>query len=214
MSASGSPADTPEFAAPAETNTSSENTIATVSSNSIPIDRKSNRSGSSAKLSWSVIQRNQPTVGASMNTSSMEVSDRSKQIKRSDHRTARSPKSSKSPRRDSEARGSDVPMTADPRLDQLLTESMRGNTSRGAGQGSGSHPLESSPPNPVSPSMAAQMMSRPRELTRALPISPQKIPITHIRSDENGREAVGKSQHPSYRNLQLNDEVVKMTQRH
>lgn len=74
-----------------------------------------------------------------MNTSSMEVSDRSKQIKRSDQRTARSPKSSKSPRRDSEARVSDVPMTADQRLDQLLTELMRGNTPRGGGQGSGTY---------------------------------------------------------------------------
>ena len=80
MSTSGTPADTPEFAAPAETNTSSENTIASASTNSILTERRSNRSGVSQTLSWSIIQQNQQAVGAPRNTSSMEVSDRSRPI--------------------------------------------------------------------------------------------------------------------------------------
>ena len=119
-----------------------------------------------------------------------------------------------SPRRDNEARGSDVPMTADQRLDQLLVGAGRGNTPRGGGPGLRNQPLESSPPNPVSPSMAAQMMSPPRELTRAMPVSAQNISITDITSDENGRDVIGDIRNPNDRNHPLNHEVVEMTQRH
>ena len=121
-----------------------------------------------------------------MHPSSMEVRDRSRQMERSDQRSPRSPRSSKSPRGGSGARGSDNPMTADQKLDQLLRESMSENAQRGKGQGIGSTVLESPPTNPVSPSMAAAMLSPPRELTRAMPVSPQNIPINDITSDENG----------------------------
>ena len=155
MSTSGSP-DTPEFAAPAETNTSGENTIATVSSTSILPDRRSVPSNPSG--SWNVVSRSGQTVVAPTNPSPMEVNDRSRQMKRSDQRSSRSPRSSKSPRRNSEARGSNIPMTADQRLDQMLMEFERGNTTRGGRPDMGSNPMESSPPNPVSPSRAVQMM--------------------------------------------------------
>ena len=111
-----------------------------------------------------------------MNPSSMEVRDRSRQMKRSDQRSPRSPRSSKSPRGGNGARGSDNPMTADQRLDQLLRKPIRENVQRGEEQGIGNPVLGSPPTNPVSPSMAAAMMSPPRELTRAMPVSPQIYP--------------------------------------
>ena len=58
------------------------------------------------------------------------------------------------------------------------------------------------------------MMSPPRELTRTMPVSPQKNRITDITSDENGRDVVGRIQNPSDGSHQLNDEVAEMTQRH
>ena len=208
MSTSGSPAETPEFALPAET-TSGENTVATVSSHSVLTDRRSNPSGSSQTLTWNVISQSGQTGVTPMNLS-MEVRDRSRQTKRSDHRSpTRSPRSSKSPRGGNWARGSDNPMTADQRLDQLLREPMRENVQANEGQGIGNPPT-----NPISPSRAATMASPPRELTRAMPISPQNIPINDITSDENGRDAVMGSRNPNDRLLMLNDEVVEMTQRH
>lgn len=169
MSTSGSPAETPEFALPAETDTSGGNTIATVSSHSILTDRRSNPSGSSQLQTWNVISQSGQTGVTPMNPSYMEVSERSRQMKRSDQRSSRSPRSSKSPRRGSGARGSNIPMTADERLDQLLRESTRENVRRDEGLSLGSLPPKSSPPNPISPSMAAVMMSPPRELTRTMP---------------------------------------------
>ena len=53
---------------------------------------------------------------------SMEVSDRSRPPKRSEHQGSRSTVSSKSPRRITGARGSE---TADQRLDQLIADSNR-----------------------------------------------------------------------------------------
>ena len=111
-----------------------------------------------------------------MNPSSMEVRDRSRQMKRSDQRSPRSPRSSKSPRGGNGARGSYNPMTADQRLDELLREPMRENAQRGEGQGVGNPVLGSPPTNPVSPSMAAAMLSPPRELTRTMPSFPTKYP--------------------------------------
>lgn len=145
MSTSGSP-DTPEFAAPAETNTSGENTIATVSSTSILTDRRSISSNPSG--SWNVVRRSGQTVVAPTNPSPIEASDRSRQMKRSDQRSSRSPRSSKSPRRHSEARGSDAPMTADQRLDQLLMDSARRNIMGEGRPDMGNIPMGSSPPNP------------------------------------------------------------------
>ena len=213
MSTSGSPADTPEFALPAET-TSGENTVATVSSHSVLTDRRSNPSGSSQTPTWNVISQSGQTGVTPMN-SSMEVRDRSRQTKRSDHRSpTRSPRSSKSPRGDTGARGSDIPMTADQRLDQLLRESMRENERGNEEQGIRNPILGSPPINPISPSRAATLASPPRELTRVMPLSPQDIPINDITSDENGRDVVMGNRNPNERLLMLNDEVVEMTQRH
>ena len=104
-------------------------------------------------------------------------------------------------------------MTAEQRLDQLIMESSRGNAPRGDGLCLRTQPLESSPPDPISPSLAAQMTSPPREL-RAMPVSPENIPTTDITSDENGRDVVGGIRNPSNRNHPLNQEVVELTQRH
>ena len=123
MSTSGSPADTPEFALPAAANAGSENTVASASINSILTDRRSDRSGVSQTLSWSVTQQNQQTVGAPANVPPMEISERSRPNKRHDH--SRSPTTSKSPRRNTEARGSDQPLTAGQRLDQWIAGSHR-----------------------------------------------------------------------------------------
>lgn len=98
-----------------------------MSTNSTLTERRSSRSGVSQTLSWSIIEQNQQAVGAPMNTSSMEVSDGPRPIKRSDQRSTRSPISSKSGRRNSETRGSDLPLTAEQRLDQMILEASRGN---------------------------------------------------------------------------------------
>ena len=135
-------------------------------------------------------------------------------MKRSEHRSpTRSPRSSKSPRGGNGARGSDNPMTADQRLDQLLREPRRENVQGDEGRGIGNLMLGSPLTNPVGPSRAANMASPPREWTRALPVSPQNVPINDT-SDDNGRDAVVGNRNPNDRLLMLNDEVVEMTQRH
>ena len=53
MSLTNSPAETPDFAAPAETNTVSDQTVASVSSDSLLTERRSGRSN----LSWSIINK-------------------------------------------------------------------------------------------------------------------------------------------------------------
>ena len=105
MSAPDSPAETPDFAAPAETVTVSDQTVASVSSDSILTDRKSGRSS----LSWSVIrqsQQEQQVVEAPMNVSMDEFGDRSRAPKRSESRAIRAPYPSKSPKRAEDASGS------------------------------------------------------------------------------------------------------------
>ena len=62
MSTSNSPAETPDFAAPAETNTGSDNTVASASTGSVLTDRKSLGSGMSQALSWSVVGGQQAVV--------------------------------------------------------------------------------------------------------------------------------------------------------
>ena len=222
MSTSGSPAETPEFALAAETDTSGGNTIVTVSSHSVLTDRRSDRAGSSLPQSWNVVSQGGQTGVTPTNLSQMEISDRSRPIKRSDQRNTRSPRHTKSPRRNSEARGSSIPMTADERLEQLVRQSRPGNTRRQSRPGNtrrdegpslGNLAIGSRAPYPMSPSVATAMTSPPRELTRITPISPQDIPITDITSDENGRDVVEGVQNPNNRMLMLNDEVVNMTQR-
>ena len=213
MSTSGSPAETPEFALAAETDTSGANTIVTVSSHSVLTDRRSDRAGSSLPQSWNVVSQGGQTGVTPTNLSQMEISDRSRPIKRSDQRNSRSPRHTKSPRRNSEARGSNIPMTADERLEQLVRQSRPGNARRDEGPSLGNLAIGSRTPYPMSPSMATAMASPPRELTRIMPISPQDIPITDITSDENGRDVVEGVQNPNNRMLMLNDEVVNMTQR-
>ena len=212
MSTSGS-LGTPEFALAAETDTSGANTIVTVSSHSVLTDRRSNRTGSSLPQSWNVVSQGGQTGVTPTNLSQMEISDRSRPIKRSDQRNSRSPRHTKSPRRNSEARGSNIPMTADERLEQLVRQSRPGNARRDEGSGSGNLAIGSRAPYPMSPSVATAMTSPPRELTRIMPISPQDVPITDITSDENGRDVAEGSQNPKSRMLMLNDEVVNMTQR-
>ena len=131
-----SPAETPEFALAAETDTSGANTIVTVSSHSVltiadPIGRIE---------PTTILERSQSrwqTGVTPTNLSQMEISDRSRATKRSDQRGLRSPGHTKSPRRDSEARGSNVPMNADERLDQLVRESRSRNTRRDEGSSLG-----------------------------------------------------------------------------
>ena len=212
MSTSGS-LGTPEFALAAETDTSGANTIVTVSSHSVLTDRRSNRTGSSLPQSWNVVSQGGQTGVTPTNLSQMEISDRSRPIKRSDQRNSRSPRHTKSPRRNNEARGSNIPMTADERLEQLVRQSRPGNARRDEGSGSGNLAIGSRAPYPMSPSVATAMTSPPRELTRITPISPQDVPITDITSDENGRDVAEGSQNPNSRMLMLNDEVVNMTQR-
>ena len=192
---------------------SGANTIVTVSSHSVLTDRRSDRAGSSLPQSWNVVSQGGQTGVTPTNLSQMEISDRSRPIKRSDQRNSRSPRHTKSPRRDSEARGSNIPMTADERLEQLVRQSRPGNTRRDEGPSLGNLAIGSRTPYPMSPSVATAMASPPRELTRITPISPQDIPITDITSDENGRDVVEGVQNPNNRMLMLNDEVVNMTQR-
>ena len=203
MSTSNSPAETPDFAAPAETNTGSDNTIVSASASSVLTDR----TGISPALSWNVI-RSQQAVMAPVEAQSMEVSERSRPPKRVEHNGPRSSVTSKSPRRVSEARGSDQPLTADQRVDQLIRET----SPRGRGRIVGWN-LEGSPrTTAISPSMAIQMNSPPRELMTTLMTEPHNIPITDITSDEASRAIVGVGGNPDSRNSMLNHEVVMLTQ--
>ena len=187
MSTSNSPAETPDLAVPGETNTGSENTIASASTSTVLTERKSQRSGNSQALSSSVIQKSQQAVMIPQDIQPMEVSDKSRPPKRVEHQGPRSNVSSKSPRRVPEARGSDEHLTADQRLDQLLSESNRVRSPREREQVVGMN-LDGSPKTTtVSPSMAMKIKSPPRELTRTLNVIPQNIAITDITSDETGR---------------------------
>ena len=207
MSTSNSPAETPDFAAPAETNTGSDNTIVSASASSVLTDR----TGISPALSWNVI-RSQQAVMAPVESQSMEVSERSRPPKRVEHNGPRSSVTSKSPRRVSEARGSDQPLTADQRLDQLIAGSIRETSPRGRSRIVGWN-LEGSPrTTAISPSMAIQMNSPPRELTTTLMTEPHNIPITDITSDEASRAIVGVGGNPDSRDSMLNQEVVMLTQ--
>jgi len=142
--------------------------------------RRTHRSGASQTLSWSVIQQNQQAVGTPANLPPMEISERSRPPKRSDH--SRSPVTSKSPRRNTEP---------------LVGANLVGSPAQSL----------------ISPSMAAQMRSPPRELTRTtrtLLTTPQNIPITDVTS---GREAILHGRNPSVKESSLNQEVVTLTQR-
>ncbi len=142
----------------------------------------------------------------------MEVSERSRPPKRVEHNGPRSSVTSKSPRRVSETRGSDQPLTADQRLDQLLAGSIRETSPRGRERVVGWN-LEGPPrTTAISPSMAVQMNSPPRELTTALTTEPHNIPITDITGDEANRGIVGVGRDPSGRDSVLNHEVVMLTQ--
>ena len=123
------------------------------------------------------------------------------------------PVSSKSPRRVSEARGSDEHLTADQRLDQLQSESNRLRSPREREQVVGMNLDELAKTTTVSPSMATKMKSPPRELTRTLIVIPQDIPITDITSDETGRDAFGLGRNLSSRESTLSQEVVTLIQK-
>lgn len=110
MSTSNSPAETPDFAA--ETNTASENTVASASTDSVLTGRQSSMS----TLSWSIIKQSQQVMETPTNVSPMETDDRSRAPKRSDIRSNRSPNTSKSPRRTGNARGSEQHLAG--RIDQ------------------------------------------------------------------------------------------------
>ena len=142
----------------------------------------------------------------------MEISERSRPPKRVEHSGPRSSVTSKSPRRISEARGSDQPLTADQRLDQLIAGSIREISPKGRERMVGWN-LEGSPrTTAMSPSMAVRMNSPPRELTTALTTEPHNIPITDITSDEANRGIVGVGENPNGRDSMLNHKVVVLTQ--
>ena len=145
-----------------------------------------------------------------MNEEPAASSDRSRHRKSAEE--ARQPGASKSPRRNSRARGPDLlPLTADQRLDELVAQHHRNRTPRGGDQLIGGNlvgpPLES----PVSPSIAVTLRSPPRELTRPQ-IHPETIPITEVTSDETGVRVYGLLENP-HRESDLNEEVVALTQR-
>ena len=126
MSTSGS-VETPDFAAPAETNTGSEN--ANLSAGSILTERRSVRSAVSQPLSWNTINT---AMGEPTNEEPTASNDRSRHRKRTEE--ARQPGTSKSPRRDSRPRGPNrLPLTPDQRLDELLAH-YRNRTPRGGEQ--------------------------------------------------------------------------------
>ena len=185
MSNSGSLAETPDFAAPAETNTGSENT--NMSANSILTERRSSRSNPSPAASWNIETQSLVLVGGSANEAAAMLDDRSRARKRTDNN--RSSGASKSPRRASNASGSNqVPLSAEQRLDQLLAEH-RNRTPRWGEQLIGGNLVGSPMESPISPSRATFMRSPPRELTRPLPVHPENVPITDVTSDETGRRA-------------------------
>ena len=212
MSAPDSPAETPDFAAPAETVTVSDQTVASVSSDSILTDRKSGRSS----LSWSVIrqsQQEQQVVEAPMNVGMDEFGDRSRAPKRSESRAIRAPYPSKSPKRAEDASGSGQQLDPEQRLEQLLRRHNMEVVSRERGRLVGANLVGSPPRRNVSPSMALQMSSPPRELTRAPHSEPQNIPITDVTSDENGRDVMGSGRDPNGRKSAMSREISDLTQK-
>ena len=212
MSTSNSPADTPEFAAPAETNTASDQTVASVSSDSVLTERRSGRSN----LSWNVIRQSQQLqqeAEAPMNVGAIETSDRSRAVKRSDDRASRSPYPSKSPKRNEGASSSEQHLTADQRLERMIAQHGMEITSRERGRIAGTGLVGSPSRRNVSPSMAIQMNSPPRELTRALFSEPQDIPITDATSDENMRSATGSGRDPNGRKSAMGHEISELTQK-
>ena len=101
-------------------------------------------------MSWNVIQ--QTTVEGPVNEAAETVGDRSRALKRTESK--RSTGASKSPRRNSDAAGSDqTPLTADQRLDRLLIE-YRNRTPRGGDHLLGGNLLGSPLESPISPSQA------------------------------------------------------------
>ena len=194
MSTSDSAAETLDFAACAETNPSSENTID--SANSILTDQRS--AISSTPLSWNVL----PTTGnPQVNSHSEAMSSRSRPPKRQDNnRDARSPKSPRRATRGS--RSGEGPLTADQRLDMLLRESASRLPDR---QDPTRVEYVIGPP-------AVVMGSPPREMLRMVNPRPENIPITETTSDEQG----GYVTHPiggEGRTNMLDQEVVLFTQR-
>ena len=225
MSTSGSPAGTPDFAAPAETNTASDQTAASVSSDSLLTERRSGRS----TLSWGLIRQQsdqtqpQQAMETPMHVDVLGVSNRSRAPKRTESRTTRSPYQSKSPKRSGNATGSrdaedtlfsGHQMTAHERLEQLLSQNNMRVTERGErGRINEPNVVGSPSRRHVSPSIAIQMNSPPRELTRALPSEPQNIPITDVTSDENGRDAMGSVRSPYGRKAAMGHEISELTQK-
>ena len=217
MSLTNSPAETPDFAAPAETNTVSDQTVASVSSDSLLTERRSGRSS----LSWSVIlsnrrqsQQEQRVEETPMNVEVTDVGDRSRAPKRSESRANRAPYPSKSPKRSGNASSSGQPqLDADQRLEELLRRHHMEVTSGERGRIAGTNLVGSPPRRNISPSMALQMSSPARELTRTFHSEPQHIPITDVTSDENGRNVVDPGRDPNDRRSSMSREISELTQR-
>ena len=217
MSLTNSPAETPDFAAPAETNTVSDQTVASVSSDSLLTERRSGRSS----LSWSVIlsnrrqsQQEQRVEETPMNVEVTDVGDRSRAPKRSESRASRAPYPSKSPKRSGNASSSGQPqLSADQRLEQMLQQHNMKVESGERGRIAGTNLVGSPPRRNISPSMALQMSSPPRELTRTFQSEPQHIPITDVTSDENGRSVVDPGRDPNGRRSSMSRENSELTQR-
>ena len=213
MSLTNSPAETPDFAAPAETNTVSDQTVASVSSDSLLTERRSGRSS----LSWSIIrqsQQEQRVEETPMNVEVTDMGDRSRAPKRSENRANRAPYPSKSPKRSGDASSSGRPqLSADQRLEEMLQRHNMEVTSREHGRIAGTNLVGSPPRRNVSPSMALKMSSPPRELTRTFQNEPQHIPITDVTSDENGRNVEDPGRDLSGRRSSMSREISELTQR-
>ena len=169
MSTSNSPAETPDFAMAAETNTGSDNTGASLSAGSVLTDVRSQRSWLSSAMSWNLIQslRQQQGHMSTIGSRDNDMGERSRPPKRTDYQGIRHSAASKSPRRTSEsrgtgARGSQEHLTAEERLDRLIAETRRTPSPKRhegvVGINSEGFPIRESP---VSPSMAIQMNSPP-----------------------------------------------------
>ena len=158
-----------------------------------------------------------------MHVDVLGVSNRSRAPKRTESRTTRSPYQSKSPKRSGNATGSrdaedtlfsGHQMTADERLEQLLSQNNMRVTERGErGRINEPNVVGSPSRRHVSPLIAIQMNSPPRELTRALPSEPQNIPITDVTSDENGRDVMGSVRSPYGRKAAMGHEISELTQK-
>ncbi len=220
MSASNSPAETPDFAMAAETNTGSDNTGASASAGSVLTDVRSQRSELSSAMSWNLIQsmRQQQGNMPMVESRDMEMGERSRPHKRTELHGIRTNVASKSPRRTSDyrgasARGSRERLSAEERLDRLIAESRR-TPSPKEREGVVGTNLVGSPirESPVSPSMALQMSSPPRVLTTTVANNPSEIPITDITSVEATMNTQGKGRDPVGRDSVLSQEVVALTQ--